>query len=382
MKEITTITKQQAKRFLLLKHGLLGEYKFFGRQGIIDCVRQSGCIQYDPIDTCGKNHEIVLFSKVKDFKKNEVYELLYKERELIDQFDKCMSICLISDWPYFEHERKRAKYITPSKEQVDGVAEEILELIRENGPVCSSDIVFDRKVDWYWNPTSLSRAALERLFYKGDLILHHKKNTRKYYDLPERHINEKLIGQANPNKNETEILTWSILRRIGSVGMLHDNASYAFMGIHNLKTNSRKEIYKDLAGKGILNEIKVEGIKDSFYFKSEDLSIMQEAVSDNQFNKRIEFIAPLDNIIWDRKIILEIFDFDYKWEIYTPQKERVYGYYVVPILYGEELIGRIELRRNKKEKKIIMQNIWADDIKPDVTEKINDKIEHFSSALY
>ena len=380
MKEIT---KKQARRFLLIKHGLLGDYKFNGKQGIVDYVKQVGCVQYDPIDVCGKNHELVLFSKIKDYSKSDMYDLLYKDRILMDWFDKCMAICLTDDWPYFEHDRINARYSNHSKKEVDAVADEILEHIKENGPICSSDIKFDKKVNWAWAPTSLSRAALDWLFFKGDLVFHHKKNTRKYYDLATRHIGEKLINKKNPNTNQEEIFTWNILRRLGSVGMLHNNASYAFIGIRGLKTADRSRTYKRLLEDGILTEIKVEGVRNSFYYKSEDKHVMDIATSNKEFKNRIEFIAPLDNILWDRKIIIELFDFDYKWEIYTPIKDRVYGYYVLPVLYGEDLVGRIEIRRDKKNKKMTIENIWMDDDnKSLLIDKMEDKVSQLGNMLY
>ena len=264
MKDKHIITKSQAKRFLLLKHGLLGGYKFQGRQGILEYVKQAGCIQYDPIDVCGKNHELVLFSKVKDFKKDDIYSLLYDERKLIDSLDKCMSICMASDWPYFEKERADFERSVRSKEETDAAAEEILKYIRENGPVCSSDINFDKSVEWYWSRTSLARAAMDRLFYRGDLLYHHKKNTRKYYDLSERLLEPEIFNMEDPNKTLEEKLEWNVLRRIGSVGMLHNNASYAFIGIDNLKTENRNRTFKSLEESGKIDEVIVETINKSF----------------------------------------------------------------------------------------------------------------------
>ncbi|WP_245947993.1 hypothetical protein [Paenibacillus sambharensis] len=78
------LTKRQARQFLLLKHGLLGEYKFSGKQGVLDFVRQASCIQFDPIDVCGKNAEVVLQSRIKGFTKGMLAELLYEDRSLVD----------------------------------------------------------------------------------------------------------------------------------------------------------------------------------------------------------------------------------------------------------------------------------------------------------
>ena len=96
-----SITNSQARQFLLLKHGLIGEYKFVGKQGVIDFIRQTGCIQYDPIDICGRNSELTLQSRVKGFTKEMLYNLLYEDRLLLDYPDKNTAIILTEDWPYF-----------------------------------------------------------------------------------------------------------------------------------------------------------------------------------------------------------------------------------------------------------------------------------------
>ncbi len=382
MHEKFVITKSQARRFLLLKHGLLGEHKFEGRPGILEYVKQAGCIQYDPVDVFGKNHELVLFSKVKNFSKDDIYSLLYEERKLIDCLDKCMSICMVSDWPYFEKQRANFEASVRSKEATDEAICDILDYIKKNGPVCSSDINFDKTVDWYWSKTSLARAAMDRLFYRGDLLFHHKKNTRKYYDLAERLIEPEIFSMANPNKTTEESFEWNILRRIGSVGLLHNNASYAFIGIDGLKSEGRNAALAALEKDGKIREVFVDGIKKNFYYKSDDQEIMKEAAGEKEYKKRVEFIAPLDNLMWDRKVVNELFDFDYKWEIYTPEKDRVYGYYAVPVLYGENMVGRIELKRDREKQRIIVKNLWIDNMDIKLEKKIHDKVSLLSERLY
>ncbi len=94
------ITKQQARQFILARQGLIGDYRFIGKEGALGFVKQAGCIQYDPVDACGKNAELTLQSRVKGFKKEMLHELLYKDRQLIDYADKELSIWQVEDWPY------------------------------------------------------------------------------------------------------------------------------------------------------------------------------------------------------------------------------------------------------------------------------------------
>lgn len=110
--------------------------------------------------------------------------------------------------------------------------------------------------------------------------------------------------------------------------------------------------------KGRILPVKVEGIAHTLYCLSED-GYIAKYIRENVFTRqRCEFIAPLDNMMWDRNLIKEIFDFAYKWEIYTPQVQRKYGYYVLPILFGDRLAGRIEMTYDRKNRQLNVHHIW------------------------
>lgn len=353
------ITKKQARQFLLLKQGLYGPKRFQGKEGIYAYVKQAACVQFDPIDVCGKNHELVFQSRVEGFQKSELYELLYEDNALIDWFDKNMSICLREDWPYFSYEREWAYTGKKSNPAIKEACDEVLAYIRENGQVSSKDLTFQEKVDWYWGvPTSLARAVLDTLYDQGRLVISQKQNTRKFYDLPERHIPEELLQTENPNKTQHDQLCWKVLRRIRGVGMLHANNSYAYIGIDGLKAKQRSEVFHSLLEQKKIQEIHVEGCRLPFYYVTGDQLLMDRVMAGVEESDRLEFIAPLDNLIWDRAMIEELFGFSYKWEIYTPIKDRKFGYYVLPILMGDQFIGRIEMKRDRKKKKFDVLNIW------------------------
>jgi uncharacterized protein YcaQ len=134
------LSNQQARQFILLKQGLLGEYKFIGKQGALDFICQAGCIQFDPVDVCGKNAELTLQSRVKGFSKQTLYELLYCDRKLVDYPDKNLSIIPVEDWPYFERYRKAAR---EGGLWFDGLAElenQAVSYIKEHGPVSSDEL--------------------------------------------------------------------------------------------------------------------------------------------------------------------------------------------------------------------------------------------------
>ncbi|WFR54881.1 crosslink repair DNA glycosylase YcaQ family protein [Anaerocolumna sp. AGMB13025] len=368
------LTNRQARRFILLKQGLIGGHKFAGKEGIKQFINQAGCVQYDPIDICGKNAELVLQARIKGFRKQMLYDLLYKDRALLDYYDKNLAIIRTGDWKYFKRIRDYFKIHSLNLQQVEAVSEQIKELIREKGSVCSKDIDFGQKLNWYWgNDTSLSRVALETMYFMGELIIHHKKGTIKYYCLSEDFIPEEDLQAEDPNPKDEDYLEWNILRRISAAGLLWNKPSDAWLFIRNMKAQDRNKIFLKLLKENKIIEVSVENMKEKLYCLEADRDLIEEILKEPVLKPRTEFLAPLDNMIWDRKLIKALFNFDYKWEIYTPESERRFGYYVLPILSGDRFIGRIEIINNRKIRCLQIKNIW---LEPDMkqTKKLSDSL--------
>lgn len=357
--ETLKITKQQACRFLIAYQGLNGKRTFSGKPGIFDYIRRVGCIQFDPLNIVGHNHELVLQSRVRGFKPELLQELLYKERKLVDGWDKNMSIYCTEDWPYFnrlrEAERKR---LGSSERPINKVLPQIRKEIELRGPISSTDLDYNETVDWAWAPTSISRAALESMYFWGELIIHHKAYTRRLYDFAIRHLPEELLSAPDPNVNDSQYYYWYVLRRIGSIGMLWNKAGDAWLGIGGLKSRERNEAFAALVDASEILEVSVEGIVQPLYIKSEDRQLMESILNEESSLKSAAILAPLDNLIWDRKLIKELFDFDYRWEVYKPVSERSYGYYVLPVLYGDRFIARFEPGFDKSAKVLVVKNWW------------------------
>ncbi|GAA4849541.1 winged helix-turn-helix domain-containing protein [Paenibacillus vulneris] len=357
------LTNRQARQFLLLKHGLLGEYHFTGKQGVLDFVRQVGCIQYDPIDVCGKNAELVLQSRIKGFTKNMLAELLYHDRILVDYPDKNLAIIPVEDWPYFERYRQAARQHAKRYPEMEALIEQVRAHIQNHGALSSDDLKLDGNFAWrsaiHWSSgNNSSRSVLEQMYSTGELIIHHKKGTRKYYDIAGKYIQPNLLNAPEPLEGELEHHKWRVLRRIGAVGLLWNRASDAWLNIWGLKAEQRNEVFHQLLHEARIVAVAVEQVKDILYCRVEDLPLI-EAVLQNPAPKwRCELIAPLDNFIWDRKLINELFGFDYTWEIYTPTIKRKFGYYVLPLLYGMSFIGRAEIIVERKTGTLVVKNIW------------------------
>lgn len=355
------LSQSQARRFLLHRHGLFGPYRFSGKPGIMEFIRQVGCVQFDPIDVCGKNAELVLQSRISPFSKGMLSELLYEDRALVDYFDKNLAIFPVEDWKYFSRTRDHYRRYGKSKIEVDAVVDRVVEEIHRRGALCSRDLDMAEKVDWHWSHTRLSRAALESLYFQGDLVIHHKAGTSKYYALAKDVLPMEILSEPNPYMDDDEFLQWRIRRRIGAVGLLWNRPSDAWLAIDGLRSDSRRKAFDALLDAGGIRSVQVEGIPEPFYYLPEAQGDMDDILSDALVDSnRMELIAPLDNLMWDRRLIQSVFGFSYKWEIYTPVAQRKYGYYVLPMLFGENFIGRAELVCDRKKKELKISKVWLE----------------------
>ena len=361
------ITPDQARQFILLKQGLLGRHRFAVKDGAYQYVRQAGCIQYDPVDVCGRNAELTLQSRVKGFTKRMLDDLLYRDRLLVDYADKELSIWPSEDWPYFASYRERSMALGKTFSGIPELEEEAIRHIRANGPVSSDSLPLEGTVFWHssmhwsghWHKESpAARSVLEQLYTDGVLLIHHKSGTRKFYDLADKYLPADLLSAPDPCPDESARLDWRVLRRIGAVGLLWNRRSDAWLGI-SMAAEERDAAFARLEKAGRITPVRVEGLRFPLYVLNTDLPLLESVRSGQADCKaRLEFLAPLDPMLWDRKLIEALFGFQYSWEIYTPASKRKYGYYVLPVLYGDRLVGRIEPKADRKANSLTVQNIW------------------------
>lgn len=365
-----TLTRAQAGRFLLLWHGLLGEHRFAGKQGALDYVRQAGCIQFDPVDVCGRNAELTLQSRVQGFAKAMLDELLYRDRLLIDYTDKNQAILPVENWPGFARFREEARTSGLRFEGLAALEAQAKAYILENGPVDSASLPIEGSIFWHstihwsgnWHGESnAARSVLEQLYTAGELVVHHKTGTRKAYDLAQRHIPREILDLPDPYPDELEHIKWRVLRRIGAVGLLWNRPSDAWLSIRDLTAETRCKAFAQLEAEGKIIPVQVEGIRGPLYLRAEAEEYLERALSEQKEKARCEVIAPLDPMMWDRKLIREVFGFDYTWEIYTPASKRKFGYYVLPLVYGERFSGRVEAIADKKQDALIVKHVWLED---------------------
>ncbi len=378
-----SITREQARQFILLRQGLLGPHRFIGKEGAYQYVRQAGCIQFDPVDVCGRNAELTLQSRVRGFRKRTLEDLLYRDRLLVDYPDKELSIWPREDWPYFASYREMSRAHGRGFAGIPELEERALAFIRQNGPVSSDTLPIEGTVYWHssmhwsgrWHQESpAARSVLEQLYTDGILLIHHKSGSRKFYDLAERYFPPELLHAPNPCPGGEAFLDWRVMRRIGAVGLLWNRPSDAWLGI-GMSPAQRGEAFTRLEERRAIAPVRVEGIRAPLYLQAADLPLLEEVTAGRADTRpRLEFLAPLDPMLWDRKLVEALWDFRYSWEIYTPAVKRKFGYYVLPMLYGDRFIGRIEPRADRNAGVLSVTGLWFEDgVRP--TKKLTARID-------
>jgi uncharacterized protein YcaQ len=353
------LTRKQARRFLLAHQGLWPPREMRGKGGVRKLISRVGCVQFDPLDIVGRNPELILQARVSDFRPAMLRELLYEDRVLVDGWDKMMSIYPTTDWPYFSRHREAARSrLRGGSSAIEAVLPLVRQAIEERGPLSSIDLGFDQIVDWPWAPTRVSRAALESMYFWGELVIHHKVHTRKVYDFSRRHIPQRILCAVEPNPTEEQYHDWRVLRRIAGVGILWNRSGESWLGIEGMKSAERSAAIARLLRRGLVREVHVEGIGVPLYMRRRDKKNLQKALSAAVPKPRAAIVAPLDNLLWDRRLVRELFGFDYRWEVYKPVHQRRHGYYVLPVLHGDRFVARFEPGRDKTDRTLLIKNWW------------------------
>jgi uncharacterized protein YcaQ len=371
------ISRDVARRYLVLHHLLTPPRSLpRGRDGILAVFDRLGSIQFDPIEIAGRNHDLVLLARVADYRREDTDRLLYETRELFETYNKGLSLVPTAELPWYRINwaRARTRHDGGSFDEHAPLVEELLSRIRENGPMSSIDIEPRAAIDWYWRPTNQVRAILEALAEAGVLGLSRRDGNRRVYDLVERLFPPDVLRSEAPVRDAFRHKLLSRYRAHGLLGMggsaeLWLGASpQVAIGTEDglpLGAVGRRELHAELIDGGELVPVTVDGIKGTRYIPAEELDRLAQAEAEVDLDAPpggsppgVAFLGALDPLIWDRELLRTLFDFDYLWEVYVPPAKRRWGYYVLPILFGDRLVGRIEPRIERKTGTLRIAGLW------------------------
>jgi uncharacterized protein YcaQ len=337
-----------------------------------------GSVQFDPLGVAGRNHDLVLHARVAHYDPAWTDELLYERRWLFETYNKMLSILPTSELPWFRRSWDRFEDVHAADAFVryrDTVAH-VLELIRQRGPMSSLDFERRAAVDWYWGPTNEVRAALESLSEAGVVGVARREGNRRFFDLTERLYPPELLERRPPIREQVRHMLLSRYRANGLLGEGGEASLWYGTGRARRGPGDppdaivRSELRDGLVAAGELVPVTIEGVRGPRYIVAADRGHLDGAIAETSRGRAFEgasvaFLAPLDPLAWDRDLLRRLFGFDYVWEVYVPAAKRRWGYYVLPILFGDRFVGRFEPRIHRAAGRLrILGAFWERDFDP------------------
>lgn len=356
------ISADHARRFLVRRH-LLAPPRALPAEplSVVDVVERLGLLQFDPLEVPGaRNHDLVLHARIGGYRRAWCDQWLYgPDRRLIELYNKSLNMVPIHELPHYRIAWQRSSAAHRDgilKEQAD-VAAAILERLEADGPLTTAAFSeHGHAVDWWWAPTRASRAVMEALFVTGRIGIARREGNRRHYDLIERLVPAELLAMK---ESEEDAMTHRLLSRYRAVGLTTNIGTQSEVMYSAGTTAERARRTQRLVEKGRLVPVDVEGLKRVQYIVAEDLSILDETADPEwRAPSAVSFLAPLDPLVWDRRMLRDLFGFDYLWEVYVPEPKRRWGYYVLPMLFGDRFVGRIEPRLDRKTGTLGIRGIW------------------------
>jgi hypothetical protein len=356
------VPAEAARRFLVARHFLAPARSLQGGpDAVLEVFGKLGSIQFDPLAVAGRSHDLVLHARAGDYDPDWCDEL-YERREIFEAYNKGLSLVPTSEFPWF-----RARFGGRASEVLAEnaeVAKRVLERIRVEGHLSSLDFERERgpTTDWFGMPTNAVRAVLEAYSLTGVLGLARRDGNRRYYDLIERLLPADVLAQDIP---VTEQLRHRLLSRYRAHGLLGISGPDIFGGLGAAKPDprwphspGRTALRAQLIERGELVPVDIEGVHGKRFVIREDVELLE---APPEPPPSAAFLPPFDPLVWDRPLLGSLFGFDYVWELFLPPAKRRWGWYVLPIVFRDRFVGRIEPRIDRDRARVEVLGAWWDD---------------------
>lgn len=326
---------------------------------MLEVLRRLGSIQFDPIAVAGRSHDLVLHARVADYDPAWC-EDLYERREIFEAYNKGLSFVQVGDVPWFRG-RLSPRWAEILEAHAD-VAERVLERIRSEGPLSVHDFEHTPgpMTDWFGMPANTVREVLDAYTLTGVLGLARRDGNRRYYDLLERLLPADVLARDVPILEQFRHRMLSRYRAHGLLGA--SPGGDIFGGLGPAKPDPRTPGYPgrnalrdELIADGEIVPVEVEGVRGKRFVLRDEVELLERPPEPPS---SVAFLAPFDALVWDRPLLGSLFDFDYVWELFIPPAKRRWGWYVLPMLFRDRFVGRIEPRVDREGGRVEVLDLW------------------------
>lgn len=381
-----TIDFDTARRYILGKQGLWPGRRWRGIQGTEQAMRAMEYLQLDPLQIIARSQDIALHSRVLDYAPQMWEEVTYGQRKFFD-WGGWLAVRPMEELPHWRvvmhRERDGGADYDPrvrrmGLDHAEAVAE-MRSILRERGIVNNREFsTAKRRQTKSYRGNKDSTLALYYLWRTGEVMTHHRENFERVYALAEAVAPEHLIIESDEEEADRFLIKKEI--RFAGLARLNRTADAYYRGVPFGRAN---RILAELLAGGEIVEVQVEGWKGVYYALSDDTGLLSElsagrvppswAALDTTTTEEAVFLAPLDPVCARGRAKL-LFGFDYVWEVYKPEQQRKFGYYTLPVLWGDRLVARFDSKLDRTTSTFVILGFWLED------ESLGDN-EAFAEAL-
>lgn len=346
------ISKKDARNIIIVSQLLSGSRSGKNKDQLLKIIESIGYVQIDTISVVERSHHHTLWSRMPEYNRQMLDELMENDKSIFEYWSHTAAYLPMKDFRFSlirknNYSRRNKNWSSANKK----ILKYVYDRIAAEGPLQSKDFADKRTGSsgwWDWKP---SKDALDFLFHKGDLMIKARKGFQKVYDLTERVLPEN-TDTSFPSENE--FYEHLILTSVRSYGLSSANEiSY------NRRYDKKLflEALNKLTEEKTIKKINILGLKDEYYTAEEKLNLPVRINS----TKDVHILSPFDNLIIQRKRLKDLFDFEYTIECYVPESKRKFGYFSMPVLYGDKFIARIDAKADRAGNNFIIKNIFREE---------------------
>jgi uncharacterized protein YcaQ len=329
------------------------------RRHVRAAIAAPGMVQLDAINVVERTQFLVLFSRLGSYATSRLHDLTGPGGELFEYWGRMAALIPVHRQPLFRWRMahggaygdspKRAAWRRAWGETNAGYIAEVRNEVRDRGPLSASQLTDPRRQNGeWWDRRSVGRQALEWLFAGGDLAGWRTPNFERVYDLPERVIPTEVLAAPTPSVEEAHRRLLVLAARSLGVGTATD-----LRGYYLIRPAAARDRLAELVEAGELVEVSVEGWREPGYAPP-------DVRPKRPTREHATLLSPFDSLIWERSRTLRVFDFDYRIEVYVPEPKRRYGYFVLPLLVGDELVARLDLKADRKASALMVRGAFIE----------------------
>ena len=371
-----TLTPTLARRLAITRQSLAGPRPTPDAAGILALVRDLGCLQLDPTRAVERTHLLVLWSRLGSYDPAALDHLLWQDRSLFEFWAHCASIVLTEDYPLYYTAQMRdyaagdtgwGRKVRTWMADNHALQDHILAELAVRGPLRSGDFADRAVVPWpssgWTNARNVGR-MLDFLWAQGRIMVAGRKGGQKLWDLTARCLPAAVLRTDLSTPDMVRQAAQRSLRALG-VATTRDISNHFMRGCYP----GLAAALADLAAEGTIERVRVADSSGAWpepvWIHATDLPLL-DTPAQEAWQPRTTLLSPFDNLICDRARTERLFGFRFRIEIYVPPAQREYGYYVLPILHGDRLIGRVDPQMDRKQGVLRINAVYAE---PDAPEE-------------